>query len=572
MAADALAYSVIVRELNSALKGGKITRIIQPEKDEIILTIYKDRKNFKLLLCTNSNVCRMHITEKTFSAPQTAPSFCMLLRKHLDNAVLNSVTQQPFERAADFCFTAFNDLGYPYLCHLIIELTGKSANLILTDENFKIFDSLKRAPLDSPGERRLLPGLTYSFLPSQNKIPPDDFVRLAALCAGTENPEYALNDNVMGISRDTLHEIALSIPSSPSASDIQTAFSSFMKKLQNTTPNIVVDKQGNYSDVFPVIYTSKNAGQEFYPSLNEAFDVFYNKKDLRQRYSEKARHINTVVKNALARTEKKIALQKEALLQSEKSCEMQDIGNIILSNLYRIRKGDTLLIAENYFTDNSEITILLDPLLSPQANAQSYFKKAAKLKKTADFTKTLLHENEETLNYLISVSESLRYCTDPDDLAQIYAELEENNLLRGNKSEKKAASGNKKSATVIPLIYKIDGFTVYAGKNNTQNAYVTFRLALPDDIWLHAKDIHSSHVIISNPDKKTVPDHVIQTAAEITAFYSQARMSGKTPIDTTLRRFVKRPNGARPGFVHYSEQSTIIVLPDRHAELLSDKA
>ena len=211
-------------------------------------------------------------------------------------------------------------------------------------------------------------------------------------------------------------------------------------------------------------------------------------------------------------------------------------------------------------------------MLSPQANAQSYFKKAAKLKKTADFTKTLLHENEETLNYLISVSESLRYCTDPDDLAQIYAELEENNLLRGNKSEKKAASGNKKSATVIPLIYKIDGFTVYAGKNNTQNAYVTFRLALPDDIWLHAKDIHSSHVIISNPDKKTVPDHVIQTAAEITAFYSQARMSGKTPIDTTLRRFVKRPNGARPGFVHYSEQSTIIVLPDRHAELLSDKA
>ena len=412
MAADALAYSVIVRELNSALKGGKITRIIQPEKDEIILTIYKDRKNFKLLLCTNSNVCRMHITEKTFSAPQTAPSFCMLLRKHLDNAVLNSVTQQPFERAADFCFTAFNDLGYTYLCHLIIELTGKSANLILTDENFKIFDSLKRAPLDSPGERRLLPGLTYSFLPSQNKIPPDDFVRLAALCAGTENPEYALNDNVMGVSRDTLHEIALSIPSSPSASDIQTAFSSFMKKLQNTTPNIVVDKQGNYLDVFPVVYASKNNRLEYFPSLNEAFDIFYNKKDLQQRYSEKARHINTVVKNALARTEKKIALQKEALLQSEKSCEMQDIGNIILSNLYRIRKGDTLLIAENYFTDNSEITILLDPLLSPQANAQSYFKKAAKLKKTADFTKTLLHENEETLNYLISVSESLRYCTD----------------------------------------------------------------------------------------------------------------------------------------------------------------
>lgn len=573
MATDALNYSVIIRELDNALRGGKVTRLIQPEKDELLLTIYKNRENLKLLLCANSNVCRVHLTSNNYNAPQTAPSFCMLLRKHLLNATVEKVEQQPFERAADFSLTAYNELGYPYSCHLIIELTGKSANIILTDGEYKIFDTLKRSSLDSISERKLLPGLIYTFLPSQNKIAPDDYVRLAALVAQSGDPKSAFSDKVMGVGKDTLNEILFELPTSPSPKDIKQAFSSYTDSLHNTTPNIVVDKNGVYLDVFPVVFRSKTANKEFYSTFNQAFDAFYGKKDKFQRYAEKSRHISTIIKNALSRTEKKIAIQKEALLDAEKSTQFQDYGNLILSNIYKISKGCDSLTTENFYSDGSLVTIPLDATKTPQQNAQIYFKKSSKFKKTAEYTVKMLAENQDTLGYLISLSESLKYSTEATDLEQIYNELAENNLLRGNKSTSngKTTAKKAKQQPIRPLEYSIDGYTIYAGKNNIQNAYITFTLASSNDLWLHTKDIHSSHVVICNPDNGSIPDAIIQVAAEITAFYSQARNSGKTAIDITQKKFVKKPSGAKTGFVHYTNQTTVIVSACEHANLLRTK-
>lgn len=577
MSIDAISYKIITEELDRLLKGGRINKIVQPERDEIQLTVYADRNNYKLTLCSNPNVCRMHLTSVSYQSPSSAPSFCMLLRKHLSNALITGVSGIPFERVADFSLEGTNELGYPYTRHLIIELTGKNSNIVLTDENYVIFDTIKKVSLDTEKERQFFPGTKYSFFAPRDKVAPDDTKGITALVLNSENPFFALENGVLGISKDTLNEILFGMdrtrPSDVNlAKETAERFSSFMESLRSPAPN-VLEVGGEITDVFPVIYRSKRGQPKLFDTLNQAFDYYFTEKNVRQRFKEKSRHISTVVKNAKARTEKKIAVQTEALLSSDDSKKLSDQGNLVLANIYRIKKGQKFVTVENFYEDNKPVTITLDETKTPQANAEAFFKKALKLKKTAEYTRGLLEENKETLKYLISVQESLKYSATFSDLEEIYTELTEAGLIRGNQrgdNLKSTVKKHKNATLPAPLRYEIGGFTVYAGKNNVQNDFVTNKLAKPDDIWLHTKDIHSSHAVIVT-EGKDVPDEVIEKAAEIVAFYSEARNSGKTPVDYTKKRFVKKPPKSPVGFVNYTNQTTAVVFPEEHKELLSDK-
>ena len=516
MAIDAISYGIIIRELNRLLSGGKVNRIVQPERDEIQLTIYTG-KTYRLTLCSNPTVCRMHLTASSYTSPAAAPSFCMLLRKHLSGATITGVSGVPFERVADISLTGTNELGYPYERHLVIELTGKTSNIVLTDGDYVIFDTIRKVSLDTEKERQFFPGTKYGFFAPRDKVVPDDIAGLKALITNSENPFFALENGVLGMSRDTLGEILYGLDKTESddslSEEITGRFSAFMRSLENPSPN-VLEANGDILDVFPTVYRSKRGTPVFFDTLNEAFDYYFTEKNARQRFREKAKHISTVVKNAKSRTEKKIAAQTEALVESENHKKFSDEGNLILANIYRLKKGMKSAEVENFYGDNEIVVIPLDENKTPQANAEAFFKKALKLRKTAEYTEKLLEENRETLRYLVSVQESLKYSVTFADLEEIYSELVANGLIRGNQrgdNLKGTIKKQRNSSVPVPLRYETDGFTIYAGKNNVQNDFVTNKLARPDDLWLHTKDIHSSHVIIVTEGKK-VPDEVIEKA------------------------------------------------------------
>ncbi|MDD4291695.1 MAG: NFACT RNA binding domain-containing protein [Clostridia bacterium] len=575
MAIDALTYTAVTAELNRLLAGGKITKIIQPEKDEIILYLYANGVTRKLLLSANSGVTRLHLTQSKATALQVAPTFCMLLRKHLTNASIRSFVQMPFERVVEINLDNTDDLGFPLSRKLIIELTGKSANLVLCKEDYTILGTLRTLNgtfFDQNSDRHFLTGMKYAFFLPREKIAPDDFDGITRILTDSDDVEKALADNLLGISGQTVHEILYGIDIEPplcarKLSEIVNRIADYLRRLRECpNPFVTVDSKGGYLDVYPVKY--RPAVGKSFESINDAFDDFFTEKDGQQRYREKSKHIATIVKNAVNRTEKKLGLQKQALLESEKAQDYLNIGNLIISNAYALQKGATQATLCDFYNDNQEVTVELDATLSPQQNAQAYFKKAAKMKKSREYNLKLVAENQSALEYLTSLSESIKYSTNAEDLAQITNELIDAKLLavKANPKAKPNKASAVKDLSQSLLEFEVEGFKVLAGKNNLQNDFLTFRLAAPDDIWLHTQDIHSAHVVIVNPLKTTVPDSVIVVAAQITAYYSQARNSGKTAVDYTAKRFVKRVAKAKPGFAVYTDYNTILVTPSANVK------
>ncbi len=569
MAFDALSLSVITQELSEILTGGKITKIYQPEKDEIILFVFNGR-TYKLLISANAGVNRIHITEMKTDNPKSAPSFCMLLRKHLTNAEILSVRQMPYERVADFTVRIKDELGYRTDMHLIFELTGKTSNIILTDQQYTVLDSIKHLPQDLESARIIMPGVRYNFFAPQNKIPPFDSARVGAFLAECALPlRQALTQNLLGVSQSTVNEILYGIDENNHGeinnSRVLDALAIYKTNLRMKKPNVVFSN-GCPSDVCPFDYRSKKGEKKFFDTLNRAHDNYYFFLDKAQRFADKAKSVNTVVKNAVSRIEKKLAIQKQSVLDAAEREKYRIYGDLIISNLYRIKKEDDKLTAENYFEEGApQIIIPLDKSLSPQQNAQSYYKKYRKLKSSEEHNSKLAAENEKLLEYLLTVKHSLSYCTEAEDLEEIRRELTDAGIIR----DKKSASGKKEQLREIkPLRYNIHGYTVLVGKNNLQNNYVTFKAAKSDDIWLHAQKIHSSHAVILRENDDAVPNSVIEETAAICAYYSQARNGSKIAVDYTERKNVKKPPKSAPGFAIYNVYRTVIVDPDAHSENL----
>lgn len=367
--------------------------------------------------------------------------------------------------------------------------------------------------------------------------------------------------SVAGLSPRTIRELcALARNEKKNAS---SALKRYLDNLASKKPQIIFDK-GKPCDVIPFDYVSYDGERLCFDTLNEAHDSFYHQKDKALRFAEKSKSVSTIVKNALNRTEKKLGIQRQALLEAREGEKYRIFGDLILSNLHRIGKTDDKLIAQNFYEENCpETEIPLNRALSPQQNAQQYYKKYNKLKKSLVYNEKLVRENSEFIEYLKTLSFALSVA-DESELPEIEEEMRRAGLLKAAKNNVKNKSKEIKST---PRLYEIEGFSVYVGKNNTQNEQVTFRIAKAKDIWMHTQTVHSGHVAVI-AENRDVPPSVLLKAAEITAFFSQARNGTKIAVDYTTRENVKKPSGAKTGFVTYVNFSTLLVNPDEHAELL----
>ncbi len=559
MAYDALSLSVLAEEFRQTLIGGKITKIYQPERDEIVLFVF-NKQTHKLLISSNAGVNRIHITQMPTDNPKVCPTFCMLLRKHVTNATIVQIDQMPYERVLDFTLNVTDDLGYKKIMHLIFELTGKTSNIILTDEHYIVADSIKHLPQDLESKRIVMAGAKYSFFLPQDKIEPFDLPRIRAFLEQCNTPlRTALCQNLLGISQTTVNEILVGMDENDHTivnNDLVVQrIATYKANLQDKKPCVVL-ANGTPIEVCPFNYISKKGERLYFDTLNQAHDNYYFLLDKAQRFNDRAKSVTTVVKNAISRTEKKLAIQRQSVLEADNREVFKQYGDLILSNIWQIKQGQESLTCDNYF-DNTKVTIALDKQLSPQQNAQAYYKKYRKLKSSAEHNSRLVEENQQLVNYLQTIKQSLAFCTEYDDLQQIRSELVSLGLIKEKQSKKVV------EPPVKPLKYNIHGFTVYVGKNNVQNNHVTFRLASANDIWLHTQKIHSSHVVIV-ADGKTIPDNVLVSAAEICAYYSQAKSGSKIPVDYTLKHNLKKPNHAPLGFVVYNTYNTLLVNPDRH--------
>lgn len=564
MAFDALSLSLILKEQRALLIGGKINRVSMPEKDEVVLTVF-NKKTYKLLFSCNNNVNRILLTEQEAANPLTAPTFCMLLRKYLLNGTISDVNQQPFERVADFLITTKNDLGYTGEIHLIFELTGRDSNLILTDSNYKIIDSLRHFSCDLQSARIILPNATYRFFPPQiDKLLPTDTEKIDFFAGSYADQRQFLSEKVLGICPTTANEV-YSLANHNDVS-IGQAMQLYLNKLDNAPrPNVVYSGK-TPSDVFPFEYLSRKGEKVFFETLNKAHDFFYSERNKTQRFAEKTKSISTNLKNAIARTEKKLGIQRQAILDAQGNVESKLYGDLILANLHLIKKNDESVTVVNYYDEQCPTVVIpLDVRLSPQQNSQAYYKKYAKLKSSLKHNTQLVEENERLLEYLKGVAKNLTFCETDDDIAEIAKELTDKKIIKnkpGNSENKK-----QQNHTTKPLHYNIDGFDIYVGKNNIQNDFVTFKIADSHDLWLHTQKIHSSHAVIIK-QKGEIPDDVIVKTAEIVAHYSQASAGSKIAVDYCLKKFVKKPSGAVSGFVVYTDFYTVLVDPDPHKEYL----
>ena len=386
MAYDALSLSVLVKEFQDTLTGGKITKIYQPEKDEIVLYVF-NKQSYKLLISANAGVNRIHLTSANFDNPKTAPSFCMLLRKHLTGAEIVSVSQMPYERVAEFSLTVSDDLGYKRNMKLIFELTGKTSNIILTDGEYCILDSIKHLPQDLDSKRIIMSGVQYRFFLPQNKISPFDYQRINAFLAETRLPlRKDMAEALLGVSTATVNELLWGIDendhSETNNARISDRIKEYQRGINNPHPNVTL-KGGAPTDVCPFEYRSVKGDKIFYPTLNQAHDAYYLLLDKSQRFTSKAKSVSTIVKNAVSRTEKKLAIQRQSVLEAENRELFKQYGDLILSNIWQIKADDDKLICFDYYT-NAETEIPLDKTLTPQQNAQAYYKKYLKLKSSAE--------------------------------------------------------------------------------------------------------------------------------------------------------------------------------------------
>ena len=567
MPMDGVMLGFMTRELNEKLAGGRVDKVTQPERDELILTIRNKGENHMLLVSASANSARMHLTREKKSNPLEPPVFCMLMRKHVLGAKVVEIRQVGGDRIAEIDFEALDEMGDYVIRTLVCEFMGKYSNLILTQNGGKIIDSVLRVTDDISRVREVLPGLMYQRPPQQGKL---DFARLEpdALekrLRESAGPAFkALQGAVTGLSPQSAREIMMRAAGDSEARLEETDVAALAEKVcalvaalpGMARPTLVLDADGRAADVTPFAYLTR-AGMELQPmaSLSEAQEAYFRTRDRAERIRQKASALNRVLKNNVERCEKKLGLQLNALQDSERMEEYRVKGELLSASLYQVERGMKEIELPNYYAEDfAPMRIELDVKLSPAANAQRYFKLYQKARSARRLAADQKAKTEEELAYLEGQLENLSKCTEEAELFEIRQELEKEGYVKPSRNRREM----KSLPPSRPLkLSASDGTVILVGKNNLQNDKLTFS-AQPNEVWLHAKDMPGSHVIIvgENPTDKTIGE-----AASLAAYYSKGREGSRVPVDYTLRRYVRKPSGAKPGFVIYTHQKTIYAAP-----------
>lgn len=578
MSLDGIVLRAVVNELKAKLINGKIDKVYQPEKDELIINIRCQKKNEKLLISASSNNPRIYITNISKPNPQNPPMFCMLLRKHLQGGKILNIDQYSMDRILYFDIESLDELGVKSIKRIIIEIMGKHSNIILIDKNNNtIIDSIKRIPYSVSTVRQILPGLCYELPPSKDKISPlnvskNEFIHYLEI----DNAEKAIFRHIyttyLGISPLVSKEICyrsnidpntpLSNISTENAYQLFNSFYSIFHQIQNNIfiPTIVFDKNENkiidFSSIDLQQYDKKS--KSHFNSICMLLDKYYVERDNFDRIKQKTSDLKKIVQIRLDRTINKLNKQKQELLNASKREKYKIYADLIMANLHLIEKGKSEIELENFYDASlKKVKIKLDPKISPNQNAQKYYKKYNKLKNAYHLLKEHIKKNEDEKKYLEQVLLNIENCTNLTEVNEIREELSEEGFIK--KSNKRLKS-NKNNSSKPKHFISSDGFDIYVGKNNKQNDYLTLKLSDKEDIWLHTKNIPGSHVIIKSNNSE-ISKNAILEGALLAAYFSKAKMSSNVPVDYTKRKYVRKPNGAKPGMVIYDNNNTIYVTP-----------
>ena len=577
MAMDSITVRALSLELNEMLSGGRIDKIYQPERGEIILGIRSKGVNYKLLMCANPSFPRVHITEEKAENPASPPMFCMLLRKHLSAGKIIGVEQYSFERVIKIHIESRDELGELSVKTLIAELMGKHSNIILVNSEGKIIDSIYHIDITVSSLRQILPGMLYENPPSQGKTSPLAVTEEeVADCFSKKGiSPKALVDTFMGISPLVAREIiykALGTTEDVAQNEnrekckkVGEEFSNLFHvvKTGEFSPQLIINTENkSLMDFSPVeILQYENMGKSILcESMSEAVERYFVGKATSASLKQKSSDLTKIVSTNLDRCRKKLQIENETIAKAEKREKYKIYGDLIMANLYNIEKGAKSVTLNNFYSeDGEEITIPLKEDISPSQNAQKFYLRYNK-EKTA-YTETIKQreKNLSEIDYLESVKDLIDLAETGEEIRQIREELAEQGYVKHRGNAK-----SKKDEKPTPMHFvSSDGYDIYVGKNNRQNDYVTLKLSNPTDIWMHTKEIHGSHVIVKTKDAMTVPDRTYEEAGMLAAYYSKARGSASVPVDYTEVYNVKKPSGAKPGMVIYVDYSTMYVTPER---------
>lgn len=580
MALDGIVISNIVHELNETILNGRISKIAQPEADELLLTIKGQKGQQRLLLSAGASLPLIYLTSVNKPGPMTAPNFCMLLRKHIANGRITRIWQPGLERIIHFEVEHYNEMGD--LCHkdLILELMGKHSNLIFCDEDQNIIDSIKHVSAQTSSVREVLPGRKYFIAQTQEKLNPLDTSEEAFLTGVFSKPmplSRAIYSTYTGISPVIAEELChrASLESDQSANSIPElaqihlyhTFSMMMEDVINSsfTPCMILDEHGvptEFSSIPLTMYHDLETRRS--ETISEVLEQYYAMKNTVTRIRQKSSDLRRIATTALDRCRKKYELQSRQLKDTEKREKYRVYGELLHTYGYNAAPGAKKLEALNYYT-NEMITIPLDETLTAQENAQKYFDKYGKLKRTYEALSEHIQETQAEITQLESICTFMDLALSEEDLVQVKEELIEAGYIR------RKYTGKKIKITSRPFHYiSSDGFDMYVGKNNYQNDELTFKMASGNDWWFHAKGAPGSHVIVKTGGKE-LPDRTFEEAARLAAWYSRNRNSEKVEIDYIEKKHVKKPNGAKPGFVvYYTNYSMMIDSDIAGIRLVSD--
>lgn len=567
MALDGIVICAMTKELDTLLTGGRISKIAQPETDELMLTIKNERKQYRLLISAGASLPLIYLTETNKPSPMTAPNFCMLLRKHISGGKLLRIWQPGLERIINFEIEHLNELGDLCRKTLIVEIMGKHSNIIFCREDGMIIDSIKHISSQVSSVREVLPGRSYFIPETQNKLDPltvsqQDFI--STVFSKPMPLAKAVYTSLTGISpliaEELCHRAALE--SSRSANSFSEneklhlfrQFTFLSEDVQNGTfsPNIV-SEEGSPLDfsVLPLTQYEDMEVQNF-DTASGMLETYYAMKNTITRIRQKSADLRRIVQTALDRNLKKYDLQFKQLKDTDKRDKYRVYGELINTYGYDLEEGAKKLTALNYYT-NEEITIPLDETKSPQENAQKYFDKYNKLKRTYEALTDLIRETKEEIEHLESISTSLDIALSEDDLTEIKEELTQYGYIRRHNT------GKRMKITSHPFHYvSSDGYDIYVGKNNFQNEELTFKTAAGNDWWFHSKGCPGSHVIVK-ANNEELPDSTFEEAARLAAYYSKKRGSDKIEIDYIQKKYVKKVAGAKPGFVIYHTNYSMVI-------------
>jgi predicted ribosome quality control (RQC) complex YloA/Tae2 family protein len=561
MSLDGIVTRALVHELQACVKA-RIHKIYQPTDNELIMHVRGQGVNGKLLLSAHPSMPRIHWTDQPWANPQEPPMFCMLLRKYCEGGVIEAIRQIGLERIVEIDIRHRDELGDSSLKKIVLEIMGRHSNLILLDPITGIIhDGIRHVTPAISSHRVVLPGSAYVSPPSQDKVNPLEQSKAAFDTVMASKDDSTVSSLLLnaytGLSPLITREIAYR--ANEQRDQAWTIFHRVMEQVAANSyePNLVLTDDGKA--LFSAIKLTHAQGEiQAFATMNQCLEIYYRDKASRDLVRQRTTDLNRFLLNEMAKNEKKQLKLSDTLAEADEADLVRRMGELLTAHLHAFKRGDKSVDVVDYYEEEQPtISIALDPLLTPNENAQRYFRKYNKLKNSRAIVAEQMQATETEIQYLASVLQGLESAT-PADIGEIREELIEQGYIR-ERGIKRGTKKKKKDTPAILCYTSSEGIPIYVGKNNTQNDYVTNRLAMSSDTWLHTKDIPGSHVLIRGQE---YGDATLQEAAVLAAYYSKARESSSVPVDYTRVRNVRKPNGAKPGFVIYDGQKTLFVTPD----------